>query len=397
MTNPADSANSSGPLPAPSSRAAFVSWVVFLAFLIPLFAVLAHHPQWFLLVEKEQPSRGLIRARELADQGRYGDALSVLDRTLKFYKEQLEKTDSPRHRMTVASIHHSKGLILLNRDAPGDRSLARENFRLGVEVDPNVRRGEGKFLLAELIEDDDPAEAVRLYAGVVDAVSSGLAFRARRRNARLLTELERWEEARRAYEDAVRYQPSEPDNEMAAGFTAVAGRVGYATGSPLGRAYWAQGRRDRARKAFAASRDDPVSDFYLSKKLGVTEADLETVEFAPELAFVASAAVDSVSFTWPAGCIIEFVATEEAEGKPLSLRLQPDYLPPQRIELPIFLNGADAGSVAVTSGGVSDYPCNGELRPGRNVVEIRCANRWFAPDRRPVITVLDLKPSDDFQ
>jgi len=109
---------------------------------------------------------------------------------------------------------------------------------------------------------------------------------------------------------------------------------------------------------------------------------------------VASAGIDSVSFSWPAGCITELVATEETAGKRLAIRLKPDHLPPQPIVLSTFLNGHDSGGIQVTSGEPTGYGTAGELRAGRNVLEIRCGGAWLEPESRPTITILGFEAID---
>lgn len=394
MTNASDSTRPANQMPGPSNKTALLVWVVLLALLIPLFVFLARHPSGFLAVEKEQPSRCLIRARELAEEGRYDDALAVLKRGLKFYQEQLGKTGSPSHRMTVARIYHSMGLILHNhRRRPGDRERAEQRFRQGVEVDPAVGRGEGWFLLGDFERERDPVSALARYAGVVSAVSDRQAIRARGRSAEILAKLERWEEALKAYEDHIGFR-SELDQETASAFVAIAERIGSTTGSILGRSYLRLNQTEKAKTQFqmAAGAGDPVARWHLSEVFGSTDFEVNGILFDPQRAFAASAGIDSVSFTWPTGCVVEFIAGKQSAGRSLVVILQPDRLRPQSVQLRMVLNDQDAGLIDIVRGDLTDYETSGVVRNGRNVLEIRCSTTWFEPDDRPVITVLGLKP-----
>lgn len=394
MTNASGSTRLANPMPGPSNRTALLVWIGLLGLLIPLFAFLAGHPGWFLAAEKEQPSRCLVEARNLAEVGRYDDALSALGRGLSFYNEQLDKTGSPSHRMTVATIYHSMGLILLKRDRPGDRERAEQRFRQGVETAPTVGRGEGQLLLAGYERQRNPVSALARYAGVVAAVSDAQAVRARGRSADILAELGRREEALKAYEDYINFSSGEPDLETSNAFAAIAEQIASGTGSALARSYLQLNQREKAKAQLqaAASLGDPVARWYLSEVLESTDGEINGILFDPRHTFAASMGINSVSFTWPAGCVVEFVAGKRAGGQNLVVTLQPDRLRPQTVQLPTALNGKDAGVIEVSRGGPTDYETTGALRSGRNVLVIRCAMTWFEPDDAPVITLLGLKP-----
>lgn len=395
MRNTPDPTQPEHQQPGPSNRTALVVWIVLLALLMPLFAFLANHPGWFLAVEKEQPSRCLVRARQLTEQDRYDDALATLARGLRFYQEQLDKTGAQRHRMTVATVYHSMALILRMRGHPGDREKAEQRFRQAVEVDRDVGRGEAQRLLGDLEQERDPISALRRYAGVVASVSDTESIRARGRSAKILGELGRWEEAAKAYDDYIRFHTGEPDQDTSRAFVSAAERISSGTGSALGRSYLRLNQREKAKIQFQAAADagDPVALWYLAELFGVGDRGIDTILFDPRRAFAASAGINSVSFTWPAGCFVELVAGKPSAGYNLVVTLQPDRLRTQKIQLPMTLNGQDAGVIDIIRGGPIDYETTGALRGGRNVLEIRCATTiWFEPDDRPVITLLGLRP-----
>ncbi|MFH1738452.1 MAG: tetratricopeptide repeat protein [bacterium] len=381
--------------PGPSNRTAIVAWIVLLALLFPALSFLVRHPGWFLATEERQPSRGLIRGSELEKEGRYDDALEAYKGALGFYQEQLAKTGAPNHRMAVATTYHKMGLALLKRRLPGDEELARQCIQQGVEVEPSVGRGEGQYLLGDLEREHNPESALTRYAGVIAAASSGVATRIPGRCADILVNLERWDEAFEAYQNSVAIRSWEPDQETSSAFVAVAERIGRTTGTALGRAYLQLNQKEKALGTFkTVSKEDPVARWYQSEIEG-REWEFDGIVFAPSRAFAASAGIDSVSFTWPAGCVVEFISGENSKGRNLAITLQPDRLRPQPIQLHLFLNGENAGQIEVNRGDPSDHETNGTLLIGRNVLEIRCGNAWFEPEDRPVITLLGLKPDSE--
>ncbi|HPA47703.1 MAG TPA: tetratricopeptide repeat protein [bacterium] len=381
--------NPSSPLPGPSNRHALIAWGILLVVLFPAFLYLANHPDWFLATERNQSSLGMIRGSDLEQQGRYGDALGAYRDALKFYQEQLEKTDSVRHRAAVATVHHKMGLLFLKRDESGDRERAKEQFERAVELDAGVGQGEGQFLLGDLERDRNPESALERYAGVIASVSSQLAVRAYKNRAEILAGLERWDEAYRAWCTALTFHPWEPDEETAKTIVQIAGHVHCTTGTVLGRAYLRLADRTKAIAALQSlAGEDPSAAWTLADMTGTQPPVTDGIRFNPANALVASAGIDSASFTWPAGCMVEFVAGTQLEGRRLALTLQPDGLHTEKMELSIFLNGTPGGTIEVNSGSPSEYETQGVLRAGRNVLEIRCSHAWFEPDDLPVITVL---------
>ena len=384
--------NPSNPLPGPSNRHALIAWGILLVVLFPIFLYLADHPDWFLATERNQPSLGMVRGSDLEQQGRYEDALGAYRDALKFYREQMEKTNSARHRAAVATVYHKMGLLFLKRNESGDRERAREQFEQAVELDAGVGQGEGRFLLGDLDRDQNPESALQWYAGVIACVSNQLAIRACENRAEILTRLERWDEAYPAWCTALTFHPWEPDEETAKTVVQIAGNIHCTTGTVLGRSYLRLADRPKAIAALQPpAGEDPVAAWALADITGTQPPVTDGILFNPANAFVASVGIESVSFTWPAGCMMEFVAGTQLEGRRSALTLQPDSLHTEKMELSIFLNGTPGGTIEVNSGSPSDYETQGILRAGRNVLEIRCSHAWFEPEDLPVITVLGVK------